>query len=158
MTLLDKVSTVQLTEHWHICKDGDPAGLVLYERHYSCYSYKDGRERKLFCGPGFKIVLITADCDALFVWRKFRSMGEQEGINCAVFRNESITLSSILILEAERVAWCRWPGERLYTYVSPTKIRSKNAGCCFKKAGWEKSGLSAKGLIIFEKFPEARKP
>jgi hypothetical protein len=151
MILLDQVSTVQITEHWHICKDGDPAGLALYERHYSCYQYKDGRSRSLFCGPGFKIVLITSGCDALFVWRKFKSMDNQQGINCAVFRNESAHLSSGLILEAERVAECRWPGERLYTYVSPSAVKSQNPGYCFKRAGWKLCGTTKKGLLIFEK-------
>ena len=145
------MSTVQITENWRICKDGDPAGLALYERHYSCYIYKDGRERKLFCGPGFKIVLLTEAGDALFVWRKFIDASGQKGINCAVFRNESQIRSSDLILEAERVAWCRFPGERLYTYVSKTKVKSSNPGCCFKKSGWIKCGETKGGLLIFEK-------
>lgn len=153
MRLLDKVSTVQITEHWRVCKDGDPAGIELYERHYSCYQYKDGRDRKLFIGPGFKIVLITEDCDALFAWRKFISDDDQDGVNCAVFRNESSILSSQLILEAERVAWCRWPGDRLYTYVSATAVNSTNPGFCFQKAGWTKCGKSKSGLLVFEKRP-----
>jgi hypothetical protein len=31
-------------------------------------------------------------------------------VNCAVFRNEGPVLSSDLILEAEELAWGRWPG------------------------------------------------
>jgi len=37
---------------WWLTKDGDLDCLELYERHYSAYPYKDGRERKLFTGPG----------------------------------------------------------------------------------------------------------
>jgi hypothetical protein len=44
-------------------------------------------------------------------------MAGQRGVNCAVFRNESSVLSSELIREACGLAWTRWPGERLYTYV-----------------------------------------
>lgn len=142
-----------LTEHWYGAKDGDPSGIALYERHYSCHHYSDGRPRKLFCGPGGKIVLLTFDCDALFVWRKFIDASGQTGVNCAVFRNESPHLASELILEAERIAWARWPGERLYTYVNASSIRSANPGCCYRKAGWKRAGLTKGGLLIFEKTP-----
>jgi hypothetical protein len=60
----------------------------LYDRHYSKYHYADGRRPKLFVGPGEKMVLLTTDHLALFAWRKFRSMDGQQGVNCAIFRNE----------------------------------------------------------------------
>ena len=41
----------------------------------------------------------------------------ETGVNCAVFRNEGPVRSSELIMAADAVAWLRWPGERLYTYV-----------------------------------------
>jgi hypothetical protein len=110
----------------------------------------DGRERKLFCGPGEKMVLLTEREDALFVWRKFIDDSGQQGVNCAIFRNESGILSSLLIREAMLHAWRRWPGERLYTYVNPRKIRSSNPGCCFKMAGWKVCGVSKGGLAILE--------
>jgi hypothetical protein len=136
---------------WRGVKDGNKTALELYIRHYSCRQYRDGRERRLFVGPGEKMVLLTDEENALFVWRKFVNDGGQEGINCAVFRNESSILSSSLILEAEKWAERRWPGERLYTYVNPRKIRSANAGCCFKMAGWKKCGITKNRLVILEK-------
>jgi len=45
---------------WWLTKDGDRSMLALYERHYSAYQYRDGRERRLFVGPGEKIVLMAA--------------------------------------------------------------------------------------------------
>jgi hypothetical protein len=60
-----------MTGNFYQVKDGNPVALDMYERHYSCYKYADGRERKIFCGPGHKIVLLTLDNKALFVWRKF---------------------------------------------------------------------------------------
>ena len=30
---------------WYLTKDGDASCLELYERHYSCYRYRDGRRR-----------------------------------------------------------------------------------------------------------------
>src|SRR5262249_50743593 len=101
--------------HWLEVKDGDSRARALFERHYTCRTYRDGRRRTIFVGPGEKMVLLTLRCDALFVWRKFRSMDGQAGVNCAVFRNESPVLSSVLIREACELAWHRWPGARLYT-------------------------------------------
>lgn len=95
-------------------------------------------------------MLITSMADALFVWRKFISMDNQRGVNCAVFRNESEHKSSDMIREAQNIAWRRWPGERLYTYVNAKKIRSANPGYCFKVAGWAFVGLTKRGLHILE--------
>lgn len=137
---------------WLAALDGDARAYTLFRRHYSRKLYKDGRKPKLFVGPGEKMVLLTPMCDALFVWRKFISDDGQQGVNCAVFRNESDHLSSDLILEAEQVAWQRWPGQRLYTYVNQRKIRSTNPGWCFICAGWRECGRTkSKGLVILEK-------
>jgi len=139
--------------HWFYARDGNEDALALYERHYSCYQYRDGRQRRLFLGPGGKTVLLTEDADALFAWRKFISDNDQVGVNCAVFRNEGPLLSSDLIREADGVAWDRWPGERLYTYIDPTKVGSRNPGYCFLCAGWRRCGVTTKGLIIMEILP-----
>lgn len=147
--------------NWLPIKDGDPRAYEIMKRHYTFHDYADGRRhnpfyraRHLFCGPGEKMVLMTVDCDALFVWRKFIDASGQQGVNCAVFRNESNLLSSALILEAEQVAWQRWPGERLYTYVSP-KVKSAIPGWCFIRARWKRLDYqTGSGLIILEKLPK----
>src|SRR6266550_4228184 len=82
---------------WIRIRDGDPRALALYERHYSCRKYGDGRRRRLFVGPGEKTVLLTESGDALFAWRRFLSRVRQHGVNAAVFRNEGVLLSSLLI-------------------------------------------------------------
>lgn len=143
--------------YWLPTRDGDPRVTTLYRRHYSSYPYKDNRRyarnRDLVAGPGEKIVLIGADCRAVFCWRKFKGGDGQAGINCAFFRNEGERLSSELILEAEEYAWTRWPGERLYTYVNPTAVQGD--GKCFKVAGWHKCGRTkVNRLIILEKLPQ----
>lgn len=147
---------------WLTVKDGDPRAFRLYSRHYSFRRYADKRRadptnpnRFQFVGPGEKMVLLTFDCQALFVWRKYINDAGQTGVNCAVFRNEGPHLSSFLIQEAEILAWARWPNSRLYTYVNPGKIRSVNPGVCFKMAGWTVAGRSAKGLVILERYPTA---
>lgn len=139
---------------WWLTKDGDQVCLDLYERHYSAYKYRDGRIRKLFCGPGEKIVLRTWEGNALFVWRKFidACIPKQEGINCAIFRNESRHKSSELIRQADTIADFCWPSERHYTYVSAEKVKSTNPGYCFITTGWKKCGRTKGGLIILEKL------
>ena len=139
-------------DNWIEVKDGDPRARGIFRRHYSYRPYADKRNPMLFVGPGQKMVLLTIDCKALFVWRKFISGDGQEGVNCAVFRNESGLLSSDLILEAEQMAEQRWPGERLYTYINGKRIKSSNPGYCFLKAGWEKCGFTkTHNLVILEK-------
>lgn len=140
--------------YWDFTLDGDPFVREIFDRHYSRIHYKDGRKPSLFVGPGEKIVLIAKTRDAIFVWRKFISLDRQEGVNCSVFRNEGSTRSSDMILDAMQIAWTRWPGERLYTYVNAEKIKSQNPGYCFKKAGWRTCGKTkTHGLIILEVLP-----
>ena len=137
---------------WVTARDADARARALFHRHYSRYTYRDGRQPKKFVGPGEYIVLVTPEFDALFVWRKFIDKSGQRGVNCSVFRNESPSLSSEMILSAEEWAHAKWPGERLYTYVNPQKIRSCNPGCCFIKAGWRRCGVTKKRkYVILEK-------
>ena len=144
---------------WIIVKDGDPRAYAIFKRHYTAlpYQQRPHANGSLFVGPGEKIVLLTPSCDALFAWRKMKpgyDKSGQIGVNCSVFRNEGDQLSSSLILEAEKLAWERWPGERLYTFINSKKIKSSNPGCCFLKAGWRKCGYTKKRhLLILEKYP-----
>lgn len=134
---------------WIITKDGDSFARQLADRHYS----RKKKGAALFCGPGEHLVLVTPDYRALFVWRKsvYRKDG-QTGVECTLFRNEGPILSSTLILEAEKFARQKWPGERLFTYVWDAKVKSTNPGCCFQKAGWRKCGRNKDGrLTILEK-------
>ena len=136
---------------WFLTKDGDVSCIDLYERHYSCYHYKDGRKRSQFVGPGQTIVLRTDTADAAFVWRKFIDDSGQRGVNCAFFRNEGHCLSSELIRQADAIADHVWPGERHYTFVNAAAVRSANPGYCFIRAGWRRCGKTGSGLKVFER-------
>lgn len=132
----------------------------MLNRHYSANHYSDGRNVRLSAGPGEKIILQTPEGGAVFIWRKFIDKSGQSGVNCAFFRNEvpEIYLSSDLIIEAEQIAWQRWPNARLYTYVNPRKIKSTNPGYCFIVAGWRKVGITkSKKLLVLEKMPTVGK-
>ncbi len=130
----------------------------MYERHYSAHRYADGRIRRLFAGPGEKIVLRTFDGDAFFVWRKFiddcideRTGQRQDGVNCAAFRNEGTCRSSELVSQADAVADLVWPDRRHYTYVDASEVRSRNPGYCFLVAGWTRCGHTKNGKLILER-------
>lgn len=141
-----------VSEHWRLSRDGNDDARAIFDRHYSRYVYADGRKPKLFVGPGEKMVLVTEAGDALFVWRRFINASGAKGVNCAIFRNEGPVLSSVLIREADALAWKRWPGERLYTYVNPRAVRGD--GACFKHAGWRRCGRTAKRRhVVLEHYP-----
>jgi hypothetical protein len=147
---------VLIDGHWLSSHHADPRAIRLYLRHYSARRYRDGRARRQFCPPGEKMVLLTRDCDAVYVWHHpvmARRSGEV-GVCCTLFRNEGPVRSSDLIAEACDLAWRRWPGLRLFTYVADARIRSSNPGFCFQCAGWTKAGRNADGrLTILERLP-----
>jgi hypothetical protein len=144
---------------WLLTRDGDPSGLMLARRHYSAWKNRTPKIKQ-FVGPGEKVVLITGERDALWVWRKFIDDSGQLGVCCAIFRNEGRHQSSVLIQQACRIADALWPGERRYTFVDPSKIASGNPGFCFKQAGWrlvrDNGGnpiKTKKGFLILEQIP-----
>lgn len=146
-------------------KDGNPTAIDLFSRHYSNPRRRDGRRRQsLNVGPGERLLLITADAGALAAWRKeaYRMDG-QKGVNCAIFRRERGELASSLLAEARLLAWRRWPGERLFTFVDPREVAPTwragrpTWGHCFYQDGWKFAGLTKKRLHILERFPDRRK-
>ena len=124
----------------------------LADRHYSRRTVG----ARQFCYSGRKLVLRNAEGTILWVWMypdpQYR-MDMQMGYNCAIFRNESKRLSSEIILEAERFAIEKWGPNRMYTFIDPRKIKSKNPGYCYKIAGWKYEGLSKSGKHILTKYP-----
>lgn len=140
---------------WLPVWDGNQTAAALYDRHYSRNPRCVGDPR--VAGPGEKLVLLTPCARALFVWRVFISKDPTAAagdVNCAIFRNEGAGLASDLIRAAMALAWERWPGRRLYTYVNPRRVRSSNPGFCFKAAGWRVCGTTkTRRLIILEALP-----
>jgi hypothetical protein len=138
---------------WSPSKDGDRIGFALARRHYSAKKNPYPTQR-LFVGPGEKLVLIGLDGRAVFAWRKQKFRRDrQRGVNCSIFRNESNHRSSDMILEAMWFAQERWGDERLFTFVNAAEVKSCNPGYCFLKAGWQKCGKSANGLLVLEYKP-----
>lgn len=158
--------------YWWGTFDGDKECLAMYERHYPPKRYRYGRRVAQFVGPGEQLVFRndpSKPLEAIFVWRKFlddcideRTGRRQEGVNCAVFRNEGDACSSELIAQADACADVCWPDSRHYTYVDPARVRSALPGACFLAAGWRyvrRRGYDGKvhrvrtkrGLLILER-------
>lgn len=134
-------------ETFIIVNDRNVFANILADRHYSRKSIGSGQ----IGGPGQKLILLTADCQAVigFINSRFRS-DNQIGVECFIFRNEGTASSSKLLQMAVPLILAKWNHTRLFTYVDKTKIKSLNPGYCFKCAGWHYCGQSKKGLIILE--------
>ena len=138
---------------WIPIRDGNVTAISIFKRHYTA---RTTRKIEQFIGPGEKMALVTVDALALFAWRKFISDAGEVGVNCCVFRNEGtpVARSSELIAAAMVMAWQRWPLERLYTYVDPSKVKHKrDPGRCFIRAGFRKCGVTKSGKIVLESGP-----
>ena len=147
--------------HWLPTTKSDPRVVSMSLRHYSAKRTKDkgyhsrvSRYRHGIGGPGESVTLLTLDGLAIFQWinNTIERLDKQSGVNCTIFRNESPLLSSMLVAEADEIAWQRWPDEpRHFTYVEDSKVASVNPGYCFQKAGWTKAGRNKDGrLTILE--------
>lgn len=152
-------------EGWIEVLDGNPTARDIFQRHYTYRPRSGGRDNELIVGPGFKLLLLTADAGALCVWRKEKHRADgQTGVECCIFRREAGDLASNLLLDAMALAWARFPQERLFTFVDPRKVVPTMVkgprgrlypvwGYCFYQAGWRFAGLTKKGLHILECFP-----
>lgn len=145
--------------YWLPSHRSDARAIALYRRHYSAKKNdRPGRQLRNFMGPGATMVLLTADCRAVFAWawNTVPRWDHQTGVCCVLFRNEGPVQSSVLIREADALAWQRWPAARLFTYVDPSEVASVNPGACFLHAGWRRCGVSkVRGLLILERLPVA---
>jgi hypothetical protein len=147
-------------EGWIEVLDGNDTARAIFDRHYSRETHRDRSKAKLIVGPGEKMLLLSAEADALCAWRKEKHrLDKRNGINCAIYRREGGDLASVQLRAAMQMAWQRWPGEKLFTFVdsrqvAPTMVRGHPVwGFCFYKAGWHFTGLTKRGLHVLEFTP-----
>lgn len=140
----------------------DPEVLHLMDRHYSRQTIGSPHVVK----PSYKhIVLKTLDGKACWigVWQKHRKDIVGPAWECQAFRNEGacdpITkkplLASDMIRHAIKAMISEWgydnmPATEIITYVDQAKIKSKNPGYSYKRAGFTEIGKSKKGLILLK--------
>lgn len=128
----------------------DPRSAAISDGHYSRRTPGSPQ----FMPPGQTLVLLAADESAIFGWWRphpssgIKAMNGKDGWTCTIFRNIGSGLSSSLIVAAEdalKATGVTCGPDGFLTYVWRAKIRSSNPGCCFKKAGYRKIGVSADG-------------
>jgi hypothetical protein len=148
-------------EGWVEVLDGNDTARDIFKRHYSYRPRAAGRRvNELIIGPGEKYLLLAADGGALCAWRKekYRRDG-QTGVECCIYRRESGEDATPLLTEAMQLAWQKWPGERLFTFVDPLGVKPTirasrpTWGHIFYLAGWRFAGLSKKRLHILDCLP-----
>jgi len=149
---------------WQEVLDGNDSARDIFERHYSAresLARRKARATKLIVGPGFKLLLLSTAADALCCWRKEKHRKDgQVGVECSVFRREGGDVASGQLRAAMALAWARWPGQRLFSFVDPREVeptwRSGRPtwGHCFYLAGWRFEGLTKKRLHILAAYPD----
>ena len=148
-------------EGWVEVLDGNDTARDIFKRHYTYRPRIAGRRvNELIIGPGEKYLLLAADAGALCAWRKEKHRRDgQIGVECCIYRRESGDDAAPLLTEAMRLAWQKWPGERLFTFVDPLGVKPTirasrpTWGHIFYLAGWRFAGLSKKRLHILECAP-----
>lgn len=144
---------------WDLSWRCDPRGRVLADRHYNRQSVGAAN----FVPPGRCVVLLTVDAGALWVtsWpfaEYVRHAWAGAWVN-SLFRRESGPLASELIRDAVAVTRWVWPDVPplgMVTFVDPTKVRHKrDAGRCYRKAGFTKVGATQSGLDAWQLLPDA---
>lgn len=136
---------------WKQIPKGDQEARKIADRHYN--RQKVGSP--YFLPPGNTFLLVNADYSALWgcVYQKYSFHAWPNTINNCIFRNESLTLSSEMILEATKLTleyYKDYNHDGLITFVNPFKIKSINPGYCYKMAGWKKIGNTKKGLLVYK--------
>lgn len=137
---------------WILINKGDKRALKLADRHYTRQSPGSNQ----FCRPGYNLVLLTKDENALWVtWSGIRDDG-YDAWECTLFRNEGNFLSSHLIVIALGITkhfWGEAPKDGVITYVG-----SHLRGGTFHAAGFRKLGKSKNGKLLLQLTPDRMPP
>lgn len=151
---------------WTLSHRADKDALPIADRHYN--RQKPGTPQ--FVPPGRCVVLLTADKKALWVsswpFAEYVKHAWAGAWVCSCFRNESDTLSSLLIREAVAVTRYIWgdpPPLGMVTFVDMDKVRKKrDFGRCYRKAGWHVCGETKGDLLALQlkpdEMPEPQEP
>lgn len=144
--------------YWTKVARCDSRARALADRHYSRQTLGAAG----FMPSGRVLVLLAAGGDAVWgVCENLDPVGNRR-FRCTIFRNESLVLSSVLIVEATERTYRFWrrryhglPSVPLTTEVDPARtLKKRDPGRCFRKAGWSDVGV-VRGLWVLQAPPEA---
>lgn len=138
------------------------ACLPLADRHYS----RRTPGARQFTPPGRKLVLRTANADALWVtswpFAEYVKHAWAGAWMCSLFRNESTVVASQLITEAVAATLAYFgesPTVGFITFldcrhVEPVIMRGlPTFGYCWRQAGWKYVGKTKAGQLAFQLTP-----
>lgn len=143
---------------WLPVRTSDYRLRALRDRHYA-----GGVGGKTVGQPGRRLAFVTFEGSAGWVshWPRpdLASHGLGDAYLCTLFRKESPGLASPMILDAmrrtERV-WGAPPSGGWLTFVDAAAVASPNAGYCFKRAGFERVGVTAyRQLVVLRRLEPA---
>jgi len=143
---------------WHLSHRADPRAIPIADRHYN--RQKIGSPQ--FVPPGRCLVLLTENADALWVtswpFAEYVKHAWAGAWVCSCFRNESPHLASELIrqaLAATRWYWGDPPDLGMVTFVDTRQVRRKrDPGRCYLRAGFQRAGWTAGGLLALTIQPQ----
>jgi len=142
---------------WSV-RDGDLDAAAIYRRHYSArrYRHTSGRRLRRIVGPGEYLILVTPDLRSLAIFRRGRLADGRSGVWLTCFRREDHRgRASELIRQVCRLAWQRWPGQAITTWVDPRRVDSAVPGYCFRRAGFRRIRTTRRGLIELTLVPRS---
>jgi len=143
--------------NWHLSHRADPRAAALADRHYNRQHVGSPQ----FVPPGRCLVLLTADAGALWVtswpFAQYVKHAWAGAWMNSLFRRESGPLASELIREAvaaTRAHYGRPPPLGMVTFVDASKVKHKrDAGRCYRKAGFHLVGETKGGLLAWQLLP-----
>ena len=141
---------------WSISHRFDPEAAAFADRHYS--RQKPGTPQ--FVPPGRCLVLVSDGAYWVTSWpfAEYTRHAWAGAWVCSAFRRESGPLASEMIRHA--VAHTRWkwpevPALGMITFVDESKVRRKrDAGRCFRRAGFTPAGYTKGGLLALQLAPD----
>lgn len=142
---------------WSLSWRADPRAAALADRHYTRQSPGSPQ----FVPPGRCLVLTTPTALWVTSWpfAEYVRHAWAGAWICSLFRNEGDALSSDLIraaVAATRWQWPDVPDLGMVTFVDADKVRRKrDPGRCYLRAGFERVGETAGGLIALQMLPAA---
>ena len=155
---MPETETVWESSPWWLSFRADPEGAAFADRHYS----RKSEGSKQFVMPGRCLCLVNDGAVWVTSWQSPQFVKHEwpDAWLCSLFRREHGPQASTLIRWA--VAHSRWkfgapPSSGMITFVDESKVRRKrDAGRCFRKAGFEPVGRTKdRRLIVLQCLPEA---
>ena len=142
---------------WMVSHKFDPVAARIADRHYNRRAVGSPQ----FVPPGRSVVLKRDDAFWITSWpfAEYVRHAWPGAWVCSAFRNEGDTLSSLLIrdaIAATRFFWPTPPALGMVTFVNAAKVRRKrDPGRCFLRAGFQRIGETAGGLVALQILPDA---